>query len=266
MSTDRNDRPEAAMHAVTMREFGDVLDDLSVDFTGTPPEVAATLLRHCLREKDGTASTLADVQGWTLSDRLHGLIRVALASDIASLTASLRCRECGELLEFELGLGDFLPQAGADVVPDFEFTPEPGHRLSVRLPTGADQLSWLARGESTADAMARALITAVDGEPPAQEWRMPEAWLAGLSDALKERDSLTALELKLQCPVCATENVAEYDLEQELLARLHHRQLRSLQDIHVLARNYHWSESEILALPRWRRRHYLNQIGSGGLA
>jgi len=39
-----------------------------------------------------------------------------------------------------------------------------------------------------------------------------------------------------------------------------------LDEVLQLASAFHWSEAEILALPRWRRAHYLQQIAARGWA
>jgi hypothetical protein len=37
----------------------------------------------------------------------------------------------------------------------------------------------------------------------------------------------------------------------------------AIGDVHRLASHYHWSESEIIRLPQWRRESYLEMIEAG---
>ena len=55
----------------------------------------------------------------------------------------------------------------------------------------------------------------------------------------------------------------ELDLEATCLALLAAEQPRLIDDIHALARAYHWTEAEVLAVPPRRRRQYLDRIERG---
>ena len=49
-------------------------------------------------------------------------------------------------------------------------------------------------------------------------------------------------------------------LETYLMGELAREAIRLMDDIHVMAMAYHWNESDIIALPESRRRHYLARI------
>jgi hypothetical protein len=51
--------------------------------------------------------------------------------------------------------------------------------------------------------------------------------------------------------------VHEVDVAALTLARLAAVQRRTIEEVHVLARRYHWSEAEVLAVPPRRRARYL---------
>jgi hypothetical protein len=53
---------------------------------------------------------------------------------------------------------------------------------------------------------------------------------------------------------------AEVDLEALALVRLRAVQRKLVDAVHRLALAYHWTETEILALPSWRRERYLALI------
>jgi len=187
---------------------------------------------------------------------------VAIASGIAVLKTLPRCQQCAQHLEIEIAVRDFIADEEATV---FEWSPQPGQLLSVRLPTGQDQQRWLTSNDISVHSMAQQLVVRVNAEPRASDWRIPEDWVDALADELARHDPLTALELPVRCPACEATTTIEFNLEEELLVRLRARQLATLRDIHTLASAYHWSESEILKLPEWRRRQYLTQIAAGGL-
>jgi len=58
------------------------------------------------------------------------------------------------------------------------------------------------------------------------------------------------------CPECGTARAVDLDP----YGALRHRPDTLLLQVHRLAWHYHWSEAEILALPRPRRLRYLQLI------
>jgi hypothetical protein len=261
-STSRAPRPSGA-EGPTARAFGACAEDIDLHFAGlSRPTLVTRILAQCLAPDGTRAFPEEEIRRWTLPQRLRALISVSRASGEERLPFTACCSQhgCGEIAEMEVALTDFPP---GDEAREFDWSPAPGEKLSVALPTGADQESWLARGEAAPRAMARDIVRAVNGAPPPQDWEMPEIWLDPLESELKRRDPLTALELQAACPACGAAFVGEIDLEAELLKRLHARQARLLREIHRLAAVYHWSEGEILSLPPWRRAYYLDQFEAG---
>jgi len=124
-------------------------------------------------------------------------------------------------------------------------------QVQVRVPTGADQ---------------SAILSCPDEHRARRE--LARRCIVGVSDALTD-DDITLIETVLEelapelatsvaatCPECGGENQLEIDpylflgqVGNELFG-----------EIHNLAAHYHWSESEILGLPRWRRKKYLGLI------
>src|SRR5204862_2128592 len=78
-----------------------------------------------------------------------------------------------------------------------------------------------------------------------------------ISGALESVDPCMDFSLDFTCPACThcwnvTLDVAAYLWEEiEVLA------CRLLDEVHVLARSYHWEERQILQLSESRRRAYL---------
>lgn len=123
------------------------------------------------------------------------------------------------------------------------------------MPTGADQLTWLTTGDTSPGAILDRLLAIPD-----DAIEISAAALETIEEALEEADPLTTLELETVCPECGSENSIPLDLEGGCLTLLAAEQPRLVDDIHVLASAYHWSEAEILAIPPTRRRQYLARI------
>jgi hypothetical protein len=71
-------------------------------------------------------------------------------------------------------------------------------------------------------------------------------------------DPLGYLEIVGRCPECAGELHSEFDLVVSWLSQLNHESGALIEEIHLLALRYHWTENEILRLPMARRRVYLD--------
>jgi hypothetical protein len=69
-----------------------------------------------------------------------------------------------------------------------------------------------------------------------------------------------AMELDLTCPECQTSFVANFDFTAFFLAEMRGNLYWLEREVHLLARYYHWSEREILSLPRKKRRRYIQLL------
>lgn len=243
---DDPDDPET----LVARPFGSGLDDLAVNFTGPLDLGISTLLLCCLSASGGEPFLGGAVAGWTVPKRRQGLLAVAVATHgpRRSVVAVCPDPECGAQAELALDLWAFRREWTRDRVraalPD-------GGAATLRLPTPEDVERW-ALTEADAEACAAALTV---GPPPAAP-----GWAAAAEAALSAADPLADMALEAVCPACGAAIAAPFALEPFLMARLAGEAARLVDEIHVLAMAYHWSEPEILALPEDRRRRYLARI------
>ncbi len=248
-----------------VRPFGQTIEDLAVEFDPwIQPRLVNEVLHRCLLADDTTAGADFDPVEWTVNRRLQGLLAVAIATVGRQIEVTLRCpaQVCGTEMMLDLDLLRF--QATTDS-REVVCQPEEGHRLRLRVPTGADQARWVEASSAVvipepALALGRNLVVEVDGAAPVDGWPLPEAWVAAIEAALEQADRLTNLELHARCPACGATFAAPFDLEAALLKRLSERTSVLFDEVHRLASAYHWSEAAILALPPHRRREYLRRI------
>jgi hypothetical protein len=66
--------------------------------------------------------------------------------------------------------------------------------------------------------------------------------------------------LQARCIECSNAIQIYFDVEQFVLRELRDDAAFIFQEIHILAYHYHWSEAEILSLPRNRRSHYAEML------
>ncbi len=176
------------------------------------------------------------------------------------------CAACGERFDLELDLLA-LPVAPAPSSFPQASGMHQGLAWQARLPTGADQ-AWLARAhtgdESDGDGDD-------DDDLAALETRLLQRlWLDGTDPRLRADPSSPGLReaveaaldavapgvvttLSAPCPVCGQVNAVATDPYERLGTGLDDL----LHQVHTLASHYHWSEADILRLPRTRRHAYL---------
>lgn len=243
------------------RAFPSCLEDLDIDFAGAPRPVLITrLLAACVTDQDGRPLDDGELWRWTLDERLQALAAIVTASRGSNVTLTVRCPhvECHETIEIDVDLAVLEPSAEAIA----SCHPEAETEVRLRLPTGADQLDWLAKRHRLSPAvdMATSLVTSINGEAPPRGWRAPETWLESIAAELAEHDCSLPAGSGVVCPACGQTVPLEIDIEGNLIALLATEQRRLLQDVHRIAAAYHWSEPEIVSLPRRRREFYLECI------
>jgi hypothetical protein len=166
------------------------------------------------------------------------------------------CPGCGERLEFELSVGAMLAAGGPPPVPPA--VEVAGRRIELRAPTVAD-LQEAAAGGSREAARRELLRRCVgsDVELPASIDALAEQ----VSAALEAADPHTALMPALRCPSCDAGFQAAVDVAAHLWAALDRRARRVVDEVAELARAYGWTEDDVLRLPAYRRRVYVERAG-----
>ena len=130
--------------------------------------------------------------------------------------------------------------------------------LTLRLPTLSDLANLTAAPDSA--SAAQLLLARCLGEAP------PAALDQDASDKIEaelERcDPGAVLSFALDCPDCGHAWQAVIDIAPALWAEVQAAAERTLLEVDALAREYGWSEAEVLALPHARRAAYLQLVGA----
>lgn len=169
------------------------------------------------------------------------------------LDTTLSCPACEALLDVPLPLDQVLagsagPPADADV-----------DGVVVRGPTTSDVLAALASHDPAATLRAQC-VTWPEGTLPDAD-----ADLAARVAATAEQVAGAAgTTLRLQCPECGGEVVADVDAVGLLTERVAEEARDVLADVATLAAAFGWSEREVLALPPARWHAYLRLVRAQG--
>jgi len=247
-----------------LRPFGTAMPDLGLDFSRPAPEVVTELLSCCAERDDGTAPDARLFGQLSVGARIVCLLLLIGLDGVETLAAELTCpvSDCGEQHEIDLTLEEILTYA--DTSSDEPFSVDLGTSLlSLRRPTGNDQLQWLKAGFRDLSAARLGVLRslALSELPP----DLADPQLAQIEDALDERDPLVCFTVRTACPACQAAAVHEVALADLALPVLRAAQSRLLETVHELASRYGWSEAAVLEIPAWRRERYRSLIGPTGV-
>jgi hypothetical protein len=220
--------------------------------------VCNTLLARCFGDA-------AEIDRLPVHDRDLALVAVRWSTLGSVLPVEVTCHVCAAQHDVTIDLDRL---ARPDAGPDEHSIIVADRVVVVGLPTAGDQAAIVAHeGDTVELRRARLLarcIRSIDGVAQ----RLAAEDVLGLDATVRARieaDLESAipdidLELMLACPACGASIEAGVQLGAIVLAELRERSTHLLRDVHLLARSYHWSERDILALPVGRRREYLSLI------
>jgi hypothetical protein len=186
-------------------------------------------------------------------------LRAATLGPLAWINLSCPLPACGEPMELKVDLGELPFERRRVSQTWFETDGAP----AFRLPTGADQevvARLYAADPEGAAATLRARCLAGEGARGTPDGTAPIGGAAALEERMAAIAPSLDIEMDALCPSCGGGFETPLPLVPSLLADLHLPPHSLEQEIHLLAWHYHWSEQEILALPRRKRRRYVNLV------
>lgn len=223
-------------------------DELAVDDTRT-----ASLLPflESLIAQDSSGNTLRAAQIITADrDRLLATLHRALYGP--RIESTLSCTQCNEKFDLNFSLDDLLHHYRPTAAKSRTYAAAPG--ITFRLPTGEDELL-------------------TDGLPPAQAEKIllqrclvegnPETDNGTVQQKMAEVAPVINLKMEACCPECGHRQHVQFDIQSFFLTKLKQERATLLREVHCIASQYHWSQQEILALPRSIRKQYAAFIQSG---
>lgn len=245
------------------------------------PCLATAILSRCLR-RIGTVSPISEeaVRNLLVADRQVLLLRLREATFGDQVQATILCPkpDCGARMDVDFSTRDIPVKESEDrgpiysmeLSPDAAFVSKHGQEyrhIGFRLPNGADQEALapiLAQSEAQAAAMllTRCVQTIGPLESPTDE---QIRGLSPLARAEIERQMARVapeVELTLEgdCPECGLAFSLPFDLEGFVLGELNTSLDLLYREVHYLAYHYHWSEREIMDMPRAKRRRYIEVL------
>ncbi|WP_201316529.1 hypothetical protein [Dyella sp. EPa41] len=205
--------------------------------------------------------------GLSLGDRDARLLRLHAKLFGHVLQGVATCPACQSTVELLLD-GEALQLAPTEpAVTEHVLELHPaGRDMAIRFrPVNcADLLALQSCGdvdEARRQLLARCVID-VGGEGSADVAGFSSDVQAELAAAMAAADPQADIQFDCVCPECAHRWQPLFDIATFLWQELHAWALRLLREVDTLARAYHWSESDIVAMSPRRRQAYLEQCAS----
>lgn len=221
----------------------------------SPARRATALLARCLVRLDGAAQPGEDgVRQLVIGDREALLLHLRRHTFGDRIGCVVTCPGCERRMDVDLTVGQLLDRA----------LPTPGvhlhhaGRVRFRLPRAGDVEAAADEAGRDPDAAARTLLgRCLQGIEPES---VPPELVEAIEARMVEADPFAETVLSLSCPECGHEFRTWFDPADYLLRELAGRSGALFEEIHQLALHYHWSEADILDLPRSRRLLYLRLL------
>jgi len=203
----------------------------------------------------------AALRGLPIGRRNARLLALHAALGGRLLEATAPCPSCGELAEFAVD-PEALPRSDEPVEP--VPVEADGFVVSWRPPDSDDVAAAMSAGDAVAAErllLSRCVTAAAGSDATVDGTALPAPVRAAVDRAMAEADPLGEVLIDVACPTCGAAFVADLDVGDFVWAEVRARAWRLLQDVHVLARAYGWTEAEVLALGDRRRAAYLELVG-----
>jgi hypothetical protein len=271
------DRAGAVHQEVEIGSLSGREEELLASYDGWQrASLVTTLLSRCTRRL-GTIHPVSEevTRDLLVADRQYLLLKLREVTFGDRVQATMICPQpaCRAKVDLDFSTRDVPVKASSDKGPvhEVQLSPEAAfvdgegkaHRnAAFRLPTGSDQeavIPVLMCDEARAAAMLleRCLLGPLANVNAEQLSPLARMELEAHMEALAPRVELT---MEGSCPECGQAFAVPFDLEGFIFAELKTSRDLLYREVHYLAYHYHWSEQEIMTMPKEKRRHYIEVL------
>ncbi|MFC4527104.1 hypothetical protein ISN76_10400 [Dyella halodurans] len=209
----------------------------------------AAVLPECGREQ---------VLQWPIAQRNRLLLQLHRISFGPSLDGYAACTQCGTGMELHLAVADVLDDIDESRVPTGLEWLEADQPRSMRQATSADLLA-AAQAPSEAIAEERLLLRCM-GMDESSAPTLPADAMQAARVRFEQLHAASQLHCVMHCPECDHEAAWELDPVHFVWREARRAAGRLLNDVHMLALNYGWSEADIVSMNPRRRETYLELL------
>jgi hypothetical protein len=224
------------------------------------PQRVSEILSHALHSIGNQAVDMTRASSLCVADRQYLMLCLARLMGGDSYWLQGKCKQCHETFDINIKQSELPVQQAGKGYP-FVSVDLSGHTLRLRIPTGGDQqtIQDLESHQAVKTLLAECLVAITPKSDPRKFIdKLSDEELENIDAALDRVSPSIGTRIQTNCPECQASQVIQldpYHLVQRPGGELY-------QDVHRIACHYHWSEQEIMSLPRTRRLLYLGLIDS----
>lgn len=223
------------------------------------------LLTRCVKRigtiQDVTPSLIGDL---LVGDRDYLVLRLREMTFGPRVDALVHCPNlaCGKVMDLSFSIEDITIERKPVLRRTFSIDTDL-YGIEFRLPTGAFQEQVSAQAVVDFDRLLAGCVTQIG-----ESTDVDATAIRGLSietrsrieDAIQRLSPALEIEFEAECPECRRAFLFPVDFTRFFFDQMK-TNLRDLElEIHFLAKNYHWAESEILGMPRKKRKRYVSLL------
>jgi len=191
------------------------------------------------------------------------LLRVRLQWFGPLVQSSTPCTSCKLPIEADLDLQQFTPPL--TLKAPYSECSYKGKTIRVRGLRVKDEIEYATRGLSGAKATSFILDKVIakqcfDRQNVLKEIENDPAFFKQIEEHMEIADPWATVWLNLACQECKAEHSLLFDIKDILYNDLQNWFAEIMEQIHILARAYGWSEQEILSLSSQRRLWYCRRV------
>jgi hypothetical protein len=172
------------------------------------------------------------------------------------------CPKCSQKTEWEMNIDTLmaLPSSSLDnqLSHSLEYN---GNHIKFRLPNSTDIIEVMAPGKgiSKEEELLRRCIEP-DSLPSAFSHELPEDLISAIAQKIEVLDPQADMTIAISCPECGHNWEMTFDIMSYLWAELDDWATNLMHDIYLLAKNFGWSENDILEMGSFRRGLYIKMV------
>lgn len=236
------------------------------------------ILCRCI-QRIGSISPISQnvARALLVADRQYLLLKLREATFGERVQATILCpwQDCGKPMDIEFSLRDIPTTESEDKGPIYkmELSPEAAfiddsgsynRWVTFRLPNGGDQevvSPLLSEDEEKASVMLleRCIQTMGCVRNPGYEQISKLSSLARMEIEAQMETVAPKVDLTMRtiCPECDRDLTTPFDIQSFFFSELKISSDLLYREVHYLAYHYHWSEREIMDMPRGKRRKHI---------
>ncbi len=243
--------------------------------------LVTTVLSRCIQHVGAISPVSEEVaRNLFVADRQYLLLKLREATFGDRVQATIFCPwpDCGEKVDIDFSTNDIPireseekgPIYTMQLSPEAAFSGDHGGKyreIAFRLPTGGDQEAispLLSQNEAKALTMLLGRCIQAIGplNDPGNELIVSLSPMARMEIERGMETVAPKVELTMgaNCPQCGREFALPFDLQEFFFGELRVSRDLLYREVHYLAYHYHWSEREIMEMPREKRRQYIEVL------